>query len=35
METRSDKKLQPTEVSVTVRVPVLEVDKGRGDARSI
>ncbi|XP_025421444.1 uncharacterized protein LOC112691408 [Sipha flava] len=31
----SDKKLLPVEVHSTVRVPVPEVDKGRGDARNI
>ncbi|KAL4123274.1 hypothetical protein QTP88_015474 [Uroleucon formosanum] len=35
MKTWSDKKLKPAEVGATVRVPVPDVDKGRGDARNI
>ncbi|KAE9531483.1 hypothetical protein AGLY_010689 [Aphis glycines] len=35
MKTWSNKKLKPAEVGATVRVPVPDVDKGRGDARNI
>lgn len=35
MKTWSDKKLKPAEVGAIVRVPVPDVDKGRGDARNI
>jgi len=35
MKAWSNKKLKPTEVGATVRVPVPDVDKGRGDARNI
>lgn len=35
MKTWSDKKLNPADVGATVRVPVPDVDKGRGDARNI
>jgi len=35
MKTWSDKKLKPTEVGATVRVPVPDVDKGRGNAQNI
>ncbi|KAF0703723.1 SCAN domain-containing protein 3-like, partial [Aphis craccivora] len=35
MKTWSDKKLKPAEVGATVRVPVPDLDKGRGDARNI
>lgn len=35
MKTLSDKKLKPTEVGATVRVPVPNVDKGHGYARKI
>jgi len=35
MKTWSDKKLKQAEVDVTVRIPVSDVDKSRGDARNI
>lgn len=34
MKTWSDKKIKPVEVGATIRVPVLDVDKVRGDARN-